>query len=137
MKRLIPLLLVVAVLCSTSACYHAKIVTGLTPSNKVIDDDWAVGVAFGLAILEEYNVQEECPNGVAIVETELSFLNQVAYALTGGLFSPMSVKITCAAAPANAQAKSTMSFEEVQLTLHQAAMRSQLLQKPLYVTVVK
>ena len=38
-----------------------------------------------------------CPNGVARVETQLSFVNQLVSFLTLGIFTPMSIKVTCAA----------------------------------------
>ena len=38
-----------------------------------------------------------CPNGVAKVETQQSFLNLLANFLTSGLYSPMSITVTCAA----------------------------------------
>ena len=40
---------------------------------------------------------EACPNGVAIVETELSFVNQLIGMLTLGIYTPMHIKVTCAA----------------------------------------
>ena len=42
---------------------------------------------------------ERSPNGVAKVETQLSFANQLVYALTWGIYAPMEIVVTCAAAP--------------------------------------
>ncbi len=39
----------------------------------------------------------ECPDGVAIVETEISFVNQLVGALAGGIYTPMHIRVTCAA----------------------------------------
>jgi dihydroorotase-like cyclic amidohydrolase len=39
---------------------------------------------------------KECEAGVAIVETRLSFLNMLVAQLTGGLYTPMHIKVTCA-----------------------------------------
>ena len=37
-----------------------------------------------------------CPDGVAKVETQLSFLNQVVHILTLGIYTPMDIRVTCA-----------------------------------------
>ena len=39
----------------------------------------------------------QCPNGVARVHTYHSFLNILVGGLTLGIFTPMSIKVTCAA----------------------------------------
>ena len=39
---------------------------------------------------------KKCPQGVAKVETQLSFLNQLVELLTLGIYSPMAIKVTCA-----------------------------------------
>jgi hypothetical protein len=38
------------------------------------------------------------PDGVAKVETELTFLNQVVHILTLGIYTPMLIRVTCAQA---------------------------------------
>jgi hypothetical protein len=38
----------------------------------------------------------KCPNGVARVETRLSFLNQLVSGLTLGIYTPMEIVVTCA-----------------------------------------
>ena len=37
-----------------------------------------------------------CPDGVAKVETQRSFLNQVVEILTLGIYTPMEIRVTCA-----------------------------------------
>lgn len=39
---------------------------------------------------------ERCPNGVAKVETQQSFVNQLVGFLTLGIYTPMQIKVTCA-----------------------------------------
>jgi hypothetical protein len=39
-----------------------------------------------------------CPNGVARVTTQLSFLNMLANVVTFGIYSPMTITVQCAAA---------------------------------------
>jgi hypothetical protein len=53
--------------------------------------------AWGLIPPPVVETAQRCPDGVARVETWHSFLNQVANALTGGIISPMSIRVTCAA----------------------------------------
>ena len=90
----ISILLVLTVL--FTGCYHASITTGLEPSNKVIDKPWAMGFVYGLIPPAEIDASTECPDGVAKVETQLSFLNQIASGLTFGLITPMHITVTCA-----------------------------------------
>ena len=82
---------------SLAGCYHATIETGLTPSAQVIDIPWAASWVAGLVPPATVEAGQECPNGVAIVETQHSFLNQVVAGLTFGIFTPMHITVTCAA----------------------------------------
>ena len=80
-----------------SGCYHSKVVTGRTPGPIVIDEPFASGWVYGLVPPSTVEAASECPDGVAIVETELSFVNQLVGALTGGIYTPMHIRVTCAA----------------------------------------
>ena len=81
----------------TAACYHATIETGAKPSDTVIQKDWASGWVYGLVPPDVVASASKCPNGVAKVETQLSFLNQLVGFLTLEIYTPMSIKVTCAA----------------------------------------
>lgn len=48
----------------------------------------------------EVKAAEECKNGVAMVETKLSFVNMLVGGLTLGIYTPMHIKVTCAAGSA-------------------------------------
>ncbi|HEY6784408.1 MAG TPA: hypothetical protein VI159_05620 [Gemmatimonadales bacterium] len=87
-----------ALLLSTAACYHATIETGLAPSNQVIEKDFASGWIYGLVPPSTVETQAKCPNGVAKVETQLSFVNQLVAFLTLDIYTPMNIKVTCATA---------------------------------------
>jgi len=88
-----------------SACYHATIDMGPAPAagmvaqqgsaGRVVDIPWAHGFLFGLVSPSTVEVKERCPNGVAQVQTELSFLNMFAGWLTSYLYTPMHIKVTC------------------------------------------
>jgi len=95
MKRLSQVV-VVASLVALAGCYHATIDTGLTPSTVVIDKSWASGWLWGLVPPSAIETAKKCPQGVAKVETQLSFLNQLVELLTLGIYSPMAIKVTCA-----------------------------------------
>jgi hypothetical protein len=80
-----------------TGCFHARVTTGLEPSVKVIDRPFASGWIYGLVPPSTVEAEAECENGVAGVETELSFVNQLVAFLTGGIYTPMHIKVTCAA----------------------------------------
>ena len=80
----------------TNACYHATIDTGLTPSTQTIEKGWANGWVYGLVPPSPVETAQKCPNGVAKVDTQLSFANQLVSFLTFGIYTPMDIKVTCA-----------------------------------------
>jgi hypothetical protein len=86
-----------AVVLVASGCYHARIETGLTPSAQVVEESFASGWIYGLVPPSTVEAGEQCPNGVAVVETQLSFVNQLVTAITFGIYTPMHIKVTCAA----------------------------------------
>lgn len=83
--------------CSTlTGCYHARIETGLTPSDQIIDIPFAAGWVYGLVPPSVVKASDTCTSGVAIVETEHSFVNSLVAGLTFGIFTPIHIKVTCA-----------------------------------------
>ena len=91
--------LVLTTAIALGGCYHATIETGLPPSPQTLQKKWASGWIYGLVPPSTVETMERCPNGVAKVETQLSFANQLVYALTWGIYAPMEIVVTCAAAP--------------------------------------
>lgn len=77
-------------------CFHATIETGLTPSTRVLEQKWASSWIYGLVPPKTVETASRCPDGVAKVETRLSFLNQVVHILTFGIYTPMDIRVTCA-----------------------------------------
>lgn len=92
--RAVSALLVLAL----AGCYHATIDTGLQPSGQKVEKKWAHSFLYGLVPPSTVETSSKCPNGVARVETQLSFLNQVAAILTASLYTPMKIEVQCAAA---------------------------------------
>ena len=77
-------------------CYHATIETGATPSAETIDEPWASSFIFGLVPPKTVSTQAKCTSGVARVETQHSFLNALVGGITFGIYTPISIKVTCA-----------------------------------------
>ena len=93
--RRVSLVALIALL--ASGCYHATINTGLTPGSQQIDQPWANGFIYGLVPPETVDAMAECgSSGVAVVETEHSFLNALVGAITFGIYTPMHITVTCA-----------------------------------------
>ncbi len=96
MQRIVQITLILCFALPLVGCYHARIETGLTPSSQVIDIPFATSFIYGLVPPETVNASSQCSSGVAIVETEHSFVNQLVAAITFGIFTPMHIKVTCA-----------------------------------------
>ena len=94
MKRV---LLGLALTVLLAGCYHATVTTGARPGDVKIEQKWAKGWVLGLVPPSTVEAMGECPNGVAQVDTQLSFLNQLVSGLTLGIFTPMEIVVTCAA----------------------------------------
>lgn len=80
-----------------TGCYHSTVETGLTPSLEVIDESFASCWIYGLVPPSTIVAQLKCKNGVAKVETERSFVNSLVGIITFGIYTPTSIKVTCAA----------------------------------------
>ncbi len=92
----------VFVLLSTTACFHQVVRTGLAAGTTVISKPWVSTWMWGLVAAQPIDVRSECRgNGVAIIETQQSFANGLVGGLTLGIWSPQSVKVTCAAGRAS------------------------------------
>jgi hypothetical protein len=122
-------------------CYAARIETGLPPSTKVIRQPFASSWIYGLVPPKTVTTAAECPNGVAIVETQLSFLNQVVGFLTLGIYTPMQIVVTCAEKPSMGMADPSLdltipqgsSQEDVQALFSHAADEAVRLKRPVRV----
>lgn len=97
MRRVIAIAAFVVLSGALLGCYHATVETELQPSAQTIDVPWASAWIYGLVQPKTVETAEECSNGVARVETELSFVNQLVGLLTLGIYTPMHIKVTCAA----------------------------------------
>jgi len=90
---------------SLTACYHATIDTGLTPSTQVVEQSFASSWIYGLVPPKTVETASRCPNGAAKVETQHTFVNQLVGIITLGIYTPIQIRVTCAqaaGAPTNA-----------------------------------
>lgn len=98
MRRTIPLLFALAVL--LPGCYRVTVVTGAPPSPTAkIERLWQHSFVYGIVPAPEINTLEACPQGIASVVTERSFLNSVVSMLTWSLYTPLQAVVTCATGP--------------------------------------
>ena len=81
-----------------AGCYTATMETGLVPSNMTIKKNWAASWVYGLVPPNTVETAAQCPHGVAKVMTQLSFPNQLVGFLTFGIYTPMTIQVTCARA---------------------------------------
>ena len=89
----------VVALVALGACYRVTVKTGAPPAATVIDKQWQVSFAYGLVPPPAIDAKQTCPQGVASIVTERSFLNGLVGAITYSLFTPMHATITCASGP--------------------------------------
>ena len=82
---------------ASTGCYHSTVVTGATPSTEVIDKPWASSFVFGLVPPSTVETATKCPDGLAKVESQQTFLNGLVGILTFGIYTPMRITVTCAA----------------------------------------
>ncbi|MGH7476451.1 MAG: Bor family protein [Longimicrobiales bacterium] len=132
-----PLLLLVTM--PLAGCYHATIDTGLTPSGESVEVEWAHGFVYGLVPPSTVETASRCPNGVARVDTQLSFLNQLASFLTFWLYTPMTIEVQCATAGSAGDAAAIeltdgATAEQWARAIHAAARHSARTAAPVFIT---
>ena len=124
-----------------AGCYHATIDTGLAPGHKTVEM-WKHSWIYGLVPPSVVEAQSECENGVAKVETQQSFLNGLVNVLTGGIYTPMTVIVTCAADGMSSAAVDSESvvtvpygsdYAEIMDAFGQAADKALAAEQPAYV----
>lgn len=135
------LLLFLIISFTLTGCYHAQVTTGLPASNDVYQQAWATSFIGGLVPPSIVNAEQHCSNGVARVETRLSFLNMVATLVTFNLYSPMEITVTCASASADnysgeevIELAKNSAQEDVIETFNKAAELSASEEKAIYVS---
>lgn len=141
MRRVIQLLALPAVL--LAGCYHTTIVTGQPAGSETVSTQWAPAWIDGLIPPNTVETASKCKNGVAKVETQMSFPNVLVGAITFGIFTPMQIDVTCASssrvgvAPAGAPTvavRDGMSKQEITRAIGIAAEISRTTHQAVYLT---
>ena len=86
-----------AILLTTAACFHQSVQSGLQPSSTVVEHQSVATWLWGIVAAEPIDVRQQCPTGVAKVETEQSFMNGLVGVVTLGIYTPQRLRGTCAA----------------------------------------
>lgn len=98
MSRLIVTIVAVS-LFTGCASHHAVVKTGIEPGPRQVEDKWADSWVGGIVPPDSVDADPGCgDDGVAVVETRISFLNGLVSALTFGIYSPMEIVVTCGTA---------------------------------------
>ena len=97
MHRRLPSLAAAAAVVLSAACYHATVETGRPVGSTVVSKPWVATFLWGLVPAKDISVAAECPNGIARVETQQTFVNGLVGLLTLGIYTPQTATITCAA----------------------------------------
>lgn len=79
-----------------TGCYHQVVDTGLPRSSTTVTKSFHPTFIFGLVKASPIDVRQQCPTGIAVASTRMTFLNGLVGGLTLGLFTPHEVSITCA-----------------------------------------
>jgi hypothetical protein len=83
-----------------SGCYHQVVQTGRTPGPTVVKKPWTATWLWGIVPASPIDVTQNCPGGIATVETKMTFMNGLVGGLTLGIFTPRNVTVTCASGSA-------------------------------------
>jgi hypothetical protein len=112
MRRRMSLVVPLLMMAAFTGCYHAIVETGRTPNGQVIENEWAHSFIGGLIPPSVVETASQCPNGVARVETQHSLLNMLAASLTWGLYSPMTITVSCAGPTALDTSRATLQVAD-------------------------
>ena len=83
-----------------TGCFHTIITTDLPPSTEVYHEGFKPAFIYGLVPAQVDGSKYCTGRRWARVETQYSILNWVVGTVTFGIFTPMDVRVTCAASGA-------------------------------------
>lgn len=81
----------------TTGCYRATVMHKNVPAGETIEQNQPF-VLWGLVALgdETVNTSSKCPNGLQSVQSEQTFIDGLLGAITFGIYTPITVRYTCA-----------------------------------------
>ena len=92
-KLLFPV--VIAALGLTACFEHTVEVGAGAPDGRLVYDHWEHFWIGGLIGETRVDIEEMCPSGDATIEAYQSFLNGLVAGLTGGIYTPTTLKVRC------------------------------------------
>jgi hypothetical protein len=96
MRKLAAAIMLSFVLVGSSGCYHMTVRT-TKPVSSIQHMYWKHFFLWGIVGI---GAETDSPCDPAVVETKQSVVNWLLYAITGGIYTPMTLTITCAAGSA-------------------------------------
>lgn len=87
-----------------SGCFHIHYVTGEPAAPAPVDESWHHDWVFGLVEGDTVAVPQLCPDGLAKVDSETTFVNGLVRFLTFSIYTPETVTTTCKAGSGSAPA---------------------------------
>lgn len=88
--------LALALSLTLSGCFHATVTTG-TPAPQAAPESRTFASSWLWGLVPPATINPTCPRGLARVETQVSVPNRLVSWLTAGIYTPMSIVVTCAA----------------------------------------
>ena len=82
-----------------AACFHTTVYTGIPGAGEVVSHPWSPSYFGGLIAPAAVEPAGTCKTGVYRVETSHSPGNVFVSILTLGIYTPLSIDVTCARAP--------------------------------------
>ena len=84
-----------------TGCYHVSVVhnpggVAQQGAGTVVEKPFSHSFVAGLVPPAELNVSDRCPRGGSKVETKHSFVNGLIAGITYNIYTPITVKVTCA-----------------------------------------
>ncbi len=81
---------------ATTGCYEHTFTVGQgAPAGPVVHEEWQDHCLGGLIGEKDLDIGQLCPSGNATIHDEQTFLNGLVSGLTGGIYSPTTVKVRC------------------------------------------
>jgi hypothetical protein len=81
---------------SLSGCFNLKYYSTSLPGPGAVHKVWVHAFVGGIATVGEINLDELCPTGVYKMKSNLSLIDLVLTVVTGAIYTPMNVTVTCA-----------------------------------------
>lgn len=98
MGRLVAIALLLVAPLAAGCVTHTYVVSGTTPTDHPDDVEWRSHLLAGLISLDgDIDLREACPQGVALIEDQVEFLNGLLWLVTGFIYTPSTVDIYCQA----------------------------------------